>query len=515
MTKNYKAVLKSSLVMLVLFAVAGSSVAQAQQCIARAKSTQIVRAEGITEIVGDIELRCRRPAPADGFGFDADIPDELNITLELNTNITNEISDERVVNAVLTEAPGYQDGGIWLDANDLDSDFTVGSGTIAAAMFGGGELTEDGDAIEWTKIATSGINLTPDTNEPGFNLVISGIRANASMVGDGEDIMANVMVGDTVVNSAPIKVADVTEGLVVKAAVAEGLQCADSEAMAVITIQEGFVDAIVSMADDDGTEADESANSDSLVVTFTGIPDGVMVMVPEMVALAMIPDTSQGAAAGAMVVDPAAFSLMLREGTRTDGVGDIDEDTGLGTVELNTAGAGEVIYNIASYDVDGTATASTDNTVNEEWVNLPVTFKWESGGDMPVVIGGGDVDVSFHPVSSAGGVSFDDSKMPRFVASNDPVMVVEVDDCITTLLFPFVTNKANFDTGMVISNTSNEAGSCTIEYSGAGCSRRFDDRFSRGRRAMDHSCVKHCGGIPGLYHGNLWISGCVWLCLPR
>ena len=69
------------------------------------------------------------------------------------------------------------------------------------------------------------------------------------MVGDGEDIMATVMVGDTVIKqSAPLKLADVTEGLVVKADVAAGLQCADTDdAMAVITIQEGFVDAIVSM----------------------------------------------------------------------------------------------------------------------------------------------------------------------------------------------------------------------------------------------------------------------------
>ena len=36
MTKNHKAVLKSSLVMLVLFAVAGSGVAQAQVCDAKA-----------------------------------------------------------------------------------------------------------------------------------------------------------------------------------------------------------------------------------------------------------------------------------------------------------------------------------------------------------------------------------------------------------------------------------------------------------------------------------------------
>ena len=46
-------------------------------------------------------------------------------------------------------------------------------------------------------------------------------------------------------------------------------------------------------------------------------------------------------------------------------------------------------------------------------------------------------------------------------------MVVEVDDCITTLLYPFVTNKHMFDTGLVITNTSEETGSCTLSYSGA------------------------------------------------
>ena len=176
-----------------------------------------------------------------------------------------------------------------------------------------------------------------------------------------------------------------------------------------------------------------------------------------------------------MILDPAAFSLVLREGTRTDGVGDIDEDTMMGAVELTTAGAGEVIYNIGTsgWSHDGYV-ASTDNTVNEEWVKLPVTFVWESGGDMPVAIGGGYVDVSFHPVSSLGGVSFDDSKMPRFVASNDPVMVVEIDDCITTLLFPFVTNRFGFDTGIAITNTSAEAGSCTIDFSGLDAPDRSD-----------------------------------------
>ena len=114
--KNYKAVLKSSLVMLVLFAVAGSGVAQAQSCQARAKSTEMVRAEGITEMVGEIELQCRRPGGDTDSFFDATIPAMLDITVQLNTNITNEVSDARVVK-LETEAPGYQDGGIFLDAN--------------------------------------------------------------------------------------------------------------------------------------------------------------------------------------------------------------------------------------------------------------------------------------------------------------------------------------------------------------------------------------------------------------
>ena len=117
--KTYKAVLKSSLVMLVLFAVAGSGVAQAQTCQARAESIEMVRAEGITEVVGDIELQCRRPTGDTGSFFDATIPEMLDITVQLNTNITNEISDERVVRRSSAAAPGYQEGGIWLDAKVL------------------------------------------------------------------------------------------------------------------------------------------------------------------------------------------------------------------------------------------------------------------------------------------------------------------------------------------------------------------------------------------------------------
>ena len=488
MTKTYRTVLKSSLVMLVLFAVAGSGVAQAQECQARAETTEIVRAEGITEVVGDIQLQCRRATGDTGSFFDATIPPTLDITVRLNTNITNSLNDDRVVKLTAMVDMGYADGGITLVANQLIDINDMGTAGFAATNqsitdenFGNGELSEDGTTIEWTGIPTSmtdynldpdnddimddgDINFDNDGNEQGFNLVISGIRVNASTIGDGEDIMANVLVGGTVVNSAPIKVADVTTGLEVKAEATEGLQCATVEAtmgddamIATVTIQEGFKDAIISPP---SLEADP-LQGDSLVVTFLRIPAGVKVWVPAAVTVGMIDNPALDPPVDQeMILDPAAFSLELRYMGRTSGVagGKLDDDNGMAEVEFNAAGTGEVIYDIGM----------TDGEVNEEWVKLPVVFTWEPEGDMPAV-GGGDVLVSYNPTSIDGGDTFTNggAKLPRFVESNDPVPVLEIDDCITTLLFPFVTNQAEFDTGMVISNTSEEAGSCTIDYSGA------------------------------------------------
>ena len=77
---------------LLALAVVSSGVAQAQECIARGKSA-MVRAEGITEAVGSIDLRCAEPMGVLGFGS----PEMLEITVELNTSITNLIMDDRKI----------------------------------------------------------------------------------------------------------------------------------------------------------------------------------------------------------------------------------------------------------------------------------------------------------------------------------------------------------------------------------------------------------------------------------
>ena len=413
--------------MLSLFAaaVAGSGVAQAQECIARGKSVK-ARAEGITEAVGTIELRCTEPT---GFGFGS--PAELEVTVELNTRITSVIDDDRVVAGLsYTDLSGT---GV------TDTDFSGGDGAV---------LSEDGTTITW-KITSADVNLGT-SGADGFQVTIGGIKANASTVGGGEDITANVLVGGTAVNSAPLKVADVTTGLQVKADAAELLRCADTDdATATIKIQEGFANAIT--------------DTNEFVVAFIGIPEGVKVMVPDIVPLAADdPDTTADEKA-------TSFSLDLMDEGRTSGVGKIEDN--MGEVELSATGAGEVVYNLAD----------TASTLDDERVELPVTFAWESEDDPPA-IGRGRVTVSFHPVSGVGGDTFEvgGAPLPRFVKSAKTAAIIEVGACTTTLLFPYVLHQTGFDTGISISNTSSESGSCAINYHGAGGPDHHESRLIAG-----------------------------------
>jgi len=61
---------------------------------------------------------------------------------------------------------------------------------------------------------------------------------------------------------------------------------------------------------------------------------------------------------------------------------------------------------------------------------------------------------------------------------------LSVDKCVTTLLFPFVTNQSGFDTGLAISNTSEDwglsgidaqEGECEIHYVGTDTSGNIPD----------------------------------------
>ena len=258
MTKIRKSVLRSSIVMLSLLAaiVLSSGVAQAQKCIAQGmEMPPTVRAEGITETVGSIDVKCEFTAEGDlTFGT---APGTFKLSIALNTNITNPIDDARVIVATGDNALMYTPS----------SEGQLGG--AVAGDFDASKLSEDGTTIEWT-LTKADVGLNSEGNQ--FETKIGAIQANASRVNGGE-ITAVVSVDGTALNSVPFKLADVMSGLEVKVDSAAGLQCDDETKTATITIKETF-DASIT-------------DADSFLLLFRDIPEGVTVMVPAAIAAPM------------------------------------------------------------------------------------------------------------------------------------------------------------------------------------------------------------------------------------
>ena len=79
---------------------------------------------------------------------------------------------------------------------------------------------------------------------------------------------------------------------------------------------------------------------------------------------------------------------------------------------------------------------------------------------------------SFAPVSTTLKMS-NFAPVPRFADATSSLTVFVINQCVTNLLFPFVTNQAGFDTGMVIANTTLDplstklqSGTCKLNYYG-------------------------------------------------
>ena len=426
MKKLQKAVLRNSIVMLSLFAlaVASSGVAQAQECFAFQSGANTVRAEGMTEEVGNIQLQCRAQ---EIFG-QPPIGEEAVISITLNTMITN----------AMNEAGDAVAGLTYTDGTDGAGDPALGD---EADYRGEGKevLSDGGTTITWTIPTSSGADgIDFPTGALGATVTIGGIMANASALGDGEDVTAEVRVNGVMIDHSPIKLADVTTGLDITVTSATGLQCeVPSEGMEVATIK--FVEGFASALNDEN----------QLVVAFRNIPEGVTVT-PSMMGTGMALEITDTDASPRVISGDLAPLTLITEGEMSG----LDED---GNVALSTARAGQIIYDFVDEDATtGDVREGTDPEKAKEWNELTITFTWEAGEP---TLGSGSVTVSYHPVTD------DVTKRPRF-ASGPTNDAIEINDCTTTLLFPFVTNKLGFNTGLVITNASDGSGSCTIEYSG-------------------------------------------------
>ncbi len=407
----------AALPLLMVWVALGGGAARAQWCWVEAEAVR-VRAAGLAELAGEIALRCvGGPARAAEEDFTAVVELEEDAAL---ANRHDGSAERSVSEAALTV---LHDG--------------------VEALRAGGRIDDEG-RLEFT------FENPATARDARVEMRITGVRVNAAAHG-GREIEARVRFGDyLLLTGNTVVVAYPDAGLRADAedAPAALLQCAaegESETLEV-ELREGFAGAFGA-----GGEATQGVR---FLLEFEDMPAGAAVSAPRAV--------EECASAG--------LSLRMVEGADAFGAGGVlsagedEEEVAL------SAGRGRVVYEVTRQDG-----AAVESCV------VPLTFAVRRGaGDEPAATGVGRLRAGFAPVSGVAGADAE-APVPRFAASGAVAVdgeegeALRIARCATTLLFPFATNRVGFGTGIVISNTSQDAfgterqaGACTIDYYGSG-----------------------------------------------
>ena len=436
-----------------------------------------VRAEGIAEEVDEIVMSCLAGTVA--------AKSNMKVVVDLgDARITNTIvsNDNKVVNDV--ELRMYATNDAY--TNDADWETGFPSATTDGAKDKGKIIGNS--SVEFV-LNTPGVTVA--TNK--FRLRIRGIRINAAAVGAGSRVTAtlsatgvSIFDEDTVVARPVVGLKSKRIGYVNNANTTvnepvEGLACAASKkisdaardndldiTIADIEVAEGFATAFKA----------SNGNNARVRLSFNDIPAGVKVY------LRPSPDCSfeAGGSGHKRVVDPDDDSISYEKNAAGDAgmAAEYMVLTLKNGVDANGAGVGsnavpgdddDNYVEVSLSNGSGTATYEVDNdggTGNDN-CDIPIAFAWGSG----VELGAGTVSASFAPVSSVAAAHVD-AVVPRFIQTGSAMELINIEDCSTTLLFPFVTNRAGYETGIAISNTSQDAfgttenaGSCEVFFHGS------------------------------------------------
>jgi hypothetical protein len=116
-------------------------------------------------------------------------------------------------------------------------------------------------------------------------------------------------------------------------------------------------------------------------------------------------------------------------------------------------------------------TVADSATIDAVYFAVDVNYTANTTAGVPA-LGNSTVNGSYAPLSTVGEASLT-APRPRFVDDSTATDLFGINSCATNLLWPYVTNQAGFDTGLVISNTSRDPfgtatqeGACVINYYG-------------------------------------------------
>jgi len=170
--------------------------------------------------------------------------------------------------------------------------------------------------------------------------------------------------------------------------------------------------------------------------------------------------TGRNVAAGTVLANPtSAAEIWNNTGAALPALFPPGSVAGLSEVTI-TGGSGSYTWEVFSQDPN-----------NIDTVSFGVAFAYRPTNNPG--LGAVNVNGSFAPVGGGNTMSATAS-IPRFADQSTANSSLNINACVTNLLFPFVTNQAGFDTGLAIANTSADpygtspqSGNCTLNYYGS------------------------------------------------
>ncbi len=376
-------------------------------CVATAVTT-LVRAEGITERLGDITLSCTGGTPSGAV--------TTNLTLFLPVNVTNRLGAGDTLDASLT----------------IDS----GAGPVPAPP---------PTLASPSSLAFNGLMFTLSP-AGGAVLRISNLRAAVSqsplsLIGQPVQVLlASAGLSSITINNSQFTVGRSVTGLLAGSSAA-GIVCTASPLPEMITISNLFAAGtrFASLRLTEGAAGafqKRGAGEDTgarFLVRYAGFPAGARLFVPDVVAGSSSVQPTAGGdlgppASGGRYAPGASGSLLLARVFNTDpsGAGGIPAYTpgppGSGTVSFDAAsevalagGAGMVVYEV----VDANANI-------QESAQFPTFLGLGPTGGGPLIVA--TASISFAPVSTMITASAS-APIPRFAATTPPRDCTALGDC--------------------------------------------------------------------------------------
>jgi len=516
-------------------------------CVAGGATPTQMRAEGETELAGDLVITCNGGTPTDpGYisgGVAVNSVPTANIEVSLNTSLTSRILESATNGSealLLINEPAVATQKLCTVAA-LATCGMLGQGALATDPYNTGTLAVNGSGQAYNvfqgqqvnsgSVTFNGVPIDAPGTQQTLVIRITNIRANANGLGVTSvnappisvtgTISTSGTVNLNITNNAQQVIGQVLKGLVVSNSSATTYQQCTSQDFAgpgpspagTITFAKGFASSfkVRSIGSDDLAPSTLNAQDvlntiyttetgfynpafkpilastfdpgaadygTRLRIIFAGVQAGVTIWVPNNVAYDDVNNAppATDVNTGAPILSPTVNNvlgqkelyaqLITSEGgtyaaAAANGSG---ASAGFTSLTVSSTGTAEAVYEVLT----------VRTSILQEFLAIPfyITYTANPGANSPG-LGTATVGGSFAPISTDTSASATDS-IPRFADTSVAVNSWSIVKCATHILFPFVTNQANFDTGMAIANTSmdqygtsTQTGTCTFNFFGA------------------------------------------------